>query len=196
MSNVNYSNTLIHWGVKGMRWGVRKDRKSSKVNAKTKTPLTRKQKVKRVAIITGSLLAAAGAAYISKKLYDSKKLDKKTIDLGKKFTEKVLQEPTKILHTSRGKNTGFKFYQDGGVPSPMSLYDQAFGAVERSSGYFNKFDGKIAITFDDPLGRLDRSGRMIPHEVILPKTLAEGVSNFDEAVAKVWPMVKDLYDYI
>lgn len=85
---------LAHFGKKGMKWGVRKQRQvgdiatkglgitttGSRERSAAKTPLTsaqrahRKQVVKRAAISVGVVAAVAGTAYVGYKLNQSGKI--------------------------------------------------------------------------------------------------------------------------
>lgn len=187
---------LAHFGVKGMRWGHRKSAQSSE---RQKMTLEEKKAVaKKVAIGTGTLLLAAGVAYATHTL--ATKGDTKVSDLpdntaAKQKAEAVVSDPVTVIHVSRGKNQGFRFYNDGQSPSPLSEYDKGFADHQESSDYFKKYDGKIAATFLDPEGRTDRAGRNIPHQVIIPKSMADGINSIDDVVAKIWPIVKEDYSY-
>lgn len=70
-------DTLIHWGVKGMKWGVRKDRKessSTKKSGTSKDKSSNSSKKKKILIGAGvatAVLAAAATAYL---VYDQSKL--------------------------------------------------------------------------------------------------------------------------
>lgn len=57
MSEMTYEETLAHFGVRGMKWGVRKGTASS--GESTKSGMSKK---KKVAIGAGAILAIAGAA--------------------------------------------------------------------------------------------------------------------------------------
>ena len=59
-----YDDYLAHYGVKGMKWGVRKDRKRSSRQPRTEEQKAkRKQVAKKVAIGVGSAAVVAGGAY-------------------------------------------------------------------------------------------------------------------------------------
>lgn len=87
---------LCHYGVKGMRWGVRKDRASKAVsNVKSKAPkLSDRQK--KVAKASGGVTLVAGvaaASYIIGKKSGTKLSDAKAaarIDAGREFVVKSL----------------------------------------------------------------------------------------------------------
>ena len=85
-------NELYHFGVKGMRWGVRRNRSLSKERPKKASSnkseaQARRQKIKKAAIIgtavVGTTLAAYGAYKASK--YLKEKAGKLSYESGKKY---------------------------------------------------------------------------------------------------------------
>lgn len=189
---------LAHYGVRGMKWGVRKSRESSdSVEKQRWTPEEKKAMVKKVAIGAGVLAVALGTAYLAS---NSGKFSNVRIDdikpptaPVKKLVEKT-GEQTDIFHASRTKNKGFQFVKSGGLPSPLSEYESVFGADRFEPGLKKLSDGRVAAAFHDFNGRVDRAGRVIPHQVIIPKAMASDVSNMDDVKTKIWPQLKDAYD--
>lgn len=186
---------LEHHGVKGMKWGVRKNR-----NSTPKQPWSTKKKV-GVGLGVAAVVAGTAAAIfiskngnlpfssISKPSAESKKLVE---DLGKKV---VQGNPTSVLHASRAKNTGFKVLKDGSTMSPLSAVSKVFGEEDPKVGTFKRTaDGLVGVVFNDPQGRTDRAGRVIPHMVVIPKEHAIRVGTYDAAVRKAWSLVKDSYE--
>lgn len=200
---------LVHFGVKGMKWGVRKDRTGSEDTSTKpqKVPLTseqKKERAKKVAIGVGALAAVAGAAFIAYQLQQSGNLDVSKISETMPSTTKVaatkkikeITEQTEIVHASRGKNKGFEFFRQGGLPNYLSEYEKVFGADSGKSSHFEKLpDGRAAAAFLDPKGRTDFAGRPIPHQVIIPKSLAANVHNMDDVMSKIWPELEKTYTY-
>lgn len=202
---------MAHFGVKGMKWGVRKRQDassgtpSSKVFGETSEGSSRDYK--KAVIIAGSVLGVAaiavGGAYLAKKSGVSisdlrKSTNPEALANGQKMAKAFAKEPTGLVFASRGKEHGTTFLQFGGLPDPLGEYDRAgFNFGEVPTGTMRRYGDrkeKIAVNFLDPEGRLDAATRPIFHEVILPEGLAAGITNFDEAVSKVWPMLKDQAD--
>jgi hypothetical protein len=192
---------LAHYGVKGMRWGVRRPSTSAEpAGNDSANAAARKARVKKVAISAGVLAVAAGGAYVTYKLAKDGKLPIKSLNrasviAGKQLVEKVNNvEPTSVIHGSRGKDVGFRFIKRGGVPDPMTEYMQAFDG-HTGGDHFKRFgDGKIAARFSDPEGRRDFAGRIIPHEVIIPKSMTDGINSLDDVVKNIWPTLKPEHD--
>jgi hypothetical protein len=192
---------LIHFGVKGMRWGVRKDgpEGSSKTPRTPEQITKRKENAKKVLIGTAAITAAAGAAFVAYKMQQEGPLtyDSPKVSAGKKVAEKIaLQEPTAVVHASRGKNLGVRFLEKGGLPDALPEYERSpLSSDIQSKELFERFgDGKVAARFVDPEGRTDHSSRPISHEVIVPKSMSDSVKNLDDIRKVIWPLVKEQYD--
>src|SRR6478609_6785141 len=143
---------LAHYGVKGMRWGVRRPISSAEpAGNDAANAAARRARIKKVAISAGVLAVAAGGAYVTYKLAKDgklpvKSLNRASVSAGKKMVEKAATvdiEPSSVIHGSRRK---------------------------------------------------DAAGRTIPHEVIIPKSMSEGINNLDDVVSKIWPMLKPEHD--
>ena len=195
---------LIHFGVKGMKWGVRKEQATSGLSRSTKneqfwTP-ERKSTAKKVAIGVGALAVVAGAAFVAYKLNANGKQSVSSLKTTAKAateTRKILSEPTDIIYNARGKTKGLQFFKKGGVPDYFTHYENTLGkwAHVGGSDLFEKLpDGRIMTRFLDPLGRVDGSGRRISHEALIPKTMSAGIENNTDVVKKIWPVLKDIYD--
>lgn len=188
-------NALEHYGVKGMRWGVRRDSNGSGES--------KSSKVKKAAIIFGSAVGAAaiaiGSAYIANQMRtdgDRRMADISTSPRADQLAKALVQEPVGIVHASRGRNKGFTFPQRGGLSEPTVEYQKAGfdnmppGPAMRRYGERNE---KVAARYNDPEGRRDFASRPIFHEVMLPESMAKGVHNVSDAERVSWPLIKDTY---
>jgi hypothetical protein len=192
---------LVHHGIKGMHWGVRKESGTSSPSSASDKSAARRATVKKVAIGTGVLVAVAGSAYVAYKLNQSGKLPissvAKSAAKSTPAVKKIIQEPTDVIHFARGKHKGLHFLNKGGTPDFFNVWDKTLGQHANSSAreIFEKHSsGMIAARFPDPAGRFDHAGRGIDHEVIIPKIMAAGVNNLDDVRNKIWPHLKDSYD--
>ena len=194
---------LSHHGVKGMKWGIRKDRGTTGEKRK-RTEAEKKVLRKKIAIGLGALTAAAGGAYIGKVLYDKGKLPISAVNSkakSAKATESLMHPPSKLVFHSRGVNQGHTFIQDSGDgQDPLGLVINVFGENEpdvRRTGPVAKRskDGIVGVLFADPEGRKDFTGRDISHTMILPDSFGReaDVNKPQDIVDNVWPHGKDLY---
>lgn len=191
---------LSHFGVKGMKWGQRKSDISASSDPRPKrTPEEKKALAKKVAMGTGALILAAGTAYAMHELKQKGGMPvskASSNSKGKKVVDNILKDPTSVILASKSKHTGFEFFKDGQSPSPLDEMIKGFnGDINKNTGFFNRYEGKIAANFDDPKGRKDRSGRVIPHSVIIPKSMTDGINNLDDVIQKIWPIVEPSYNY-
>lgn len=195
---------LVHFGIKGMKWGVRKAHSGSD-KPKTANEIAiqkahRKQLAKKVAIGTGALLVVAGTAYVGYKLHQSghlplSKVKRSSVPVPE--VKKVLSTPTDVIYNSKGQTGGLKFFAKGGVPDYFSHYEQKLGKYAHSSerDIFERFpDGTVITRFLDPLNRRDESNRPITHEAIIPKIMAEGLTSNADVLEKIWPHLQKVYD--
>lgn len=191
---------LEHHGVKGMHWGVRRARSSSAGNSGVPDHSKRNKALKVGGTVLAVAVVAAGTAYLVKHPELLSKTaqslsNKNTVEAGKKFAESVTREPTDVIHASRGKNKGFRFLQNGGLPDPLHEYERAgFPLSDNTHVRYGKNNEKIAVSFHDPKGRRDFAGRPLHHEVILPKEHAAGLNDFESVKQKAWSLVQARYE--
>ena len=146
----------------------------------------RKKMIRNAGIMLGTLTVAVGTVYAASKM--NKKIPKEVSSKAKKVVADSFEPPTKIMHAARGKHKGFKFLKTGGISDPFITYDRLSAT---SIGEFTKKDGYASANILDPLGRKDRSGRVIPHTIILPKSMSADVNSVDDLMKKAWPLLKD-----
>lgn len=201
---------MAHFGVKGMHWGVRKSTDSATGSTgQTKKPMSAERKkaiAKKAAIGAGILILAAGTAYVAYSMNKNGKLPTKGLSgsatsKGKTATEAIFKEPTSILHVARGKNVGFRFLKEGGIPSTMiTEYDKSgLGEGSQHAGeVFQKYGAagaeKIAARIIDPQGRKDHASRAIKHDIIIPASMTNGIHNLADVKEKIWPLLSTDYD--
>lgn len=180
---------LEHFGIKGMHWGVRSNKK---VDSKTD------HRNRNIAVALGSTLAIGaigiGALYAKNHLKIPISDISKSSNTAKNFAESMAKEPVGIVHSSRGKNLGYTFLQHGGMSNPGEEFIKAgFGNGGETFKRYGSRSEKVAARFLDPLGRKDFSGRLIGHDVIIPEFMAHDVHNIEDAKNKTWPLIKDIY---
>lgn len=113
------NNELMHYGVKGMRWGVRKDRHTALRKKKKSTPDSRKKNEMKKAVRNRRLLSDAE---LKKKIerikmeQQLKDLTDKEIAPGKAFVKEVLANSGRKVATSLVTGAvlyGVKTYMSG-----------------------------------------------------------------------------------
>jgi hypothetical protein len=188
-------DVLEHFGVKGMHWGVRKE----KTGAKSESGEPKSHTKRNVAIVLGSAAAvtaiAVGAVYAKKHMGVSVGDIPKATAETKNFAAALANEPVALAHSSRGRSRGYAFLRDGGMKNVSTEFINA-GLADAPTGFFRRFGAnseKVAARFADPLGRLDEAGRPIGHDVILPASMARDVHNIDDVIRVAWPSIEPMY---
>lgn len=195
-------DALAHFGVKGMKWGVRKDKITGE--ERPLTPEERASRNKKIAIGIGVLTVAAGLAYTGYAMNNRGSLpvssvkNSDVVNAGKKKVEKTLQEPTDIIHLARGKNVGLTFQRKGNTPDFADVFHKlgmnADGLPREFVRKVEDGSGTILARMADPLSRRDFAGRLIQHDIVIPKSMASGIETLDDVRTKIYPKLKDTYD--
>ena len=98
-----------------------------------------------------------------------------------------------ILWATRGLHWGFRFLLDGDSNSPLATYRQAFGRSHARRELCDVYEAYTAVRFEDPMGRTDDAGRIIPHDFVLEGDMAKGVTSVGAALEIIWPLVAQRY---
>lgn len=98
-----------------------------------------------------------------------------------------------LIWATRGRSWGFRFLLDGGYADPLPAYERAFAGHESDAAVFHRVGEGVALRFPDPLGRRDESGRVIPHDVVIPVPLAEEIGSVEDGLRVIWPMLADAF---
>lgn len=101
-----------------------------------------------------------------------------------------------FIWATRGRTWGFTFLATGGLPDPLLPYEQAMSALDGLPHGCARFEDAVALKFEDPEGRRDRSGRIIPHCFVLYDTTARRVTTVEDGLREVWPLVAAKYDSV
>lgn len=217
-SNSPYDDYLERYGVKGMKWGIRKDRnKASQQNnqdvtlegseqAKKKLDL-KDPRVKKAAIAAAGVTAIVAGAYIlSKGGVSVNSFKRSTVKKGSEKAKDILQEATDIIYLSKPHkdagvtrngltNTSLAFVTTGQTKDYFDIFDNAgLNDVLVEKKYFKKLpNGDVAAVFEDLLGRVDAAGRAVPHHVFIPKDQAIGLNSLEDVIDKFGPRLEKEY---
>ena len=101
--------------------------------------------------------------------------------------------PSDIIWSTRGRNWGFRFLLDAGLGDPLPDYERAFDDAGDALTAWHRQDGHVALRIEDPLGRRDSAGRVIPHEFVIFGDLATVVDSVEDGLRQVWPLVAEMY---
>ena len=214
--SITYDDYLEHYGIKGMKWGVRKDRKKTNqssdqdVNleggeqAKKKLDL-KDPRVKKAAVAAAGVTAIVAGAYVlSKGGVSVNSLKSSTVKKGAEKAKDIFEEASDIIyftkpHRDAGvtKNgmvtTGYGFATTGKTKDFFEIFEKS-GLGSEEKEYFNKLpNGAVAATFQDLLGRVDAAGRSIPHSVFIPKDQAIGLDSLEDVIDKFGPRLEEEY---
>lgn len=204
------SEFLEHHGVKGMHWGVRKDRSSGEGSSAPPDHSKRNKALRIAGGVAAVALVAAGTAYLIKHPELLSKAansltDEKNVTAGKKFAEehvKPKNELTGVAHLTGAGYLADRSHRIGGLTDVFGETKNAgmrnaYGEKTMEPGQFKRYGEnleKVAVSFHDHQGRKDFAGRPIIHDILLPKQHAEGITDFESAKSKAWSLVKDSYN--
>lgn len=97
------------------------------------------------------------------------------------------------LWATRGHGWGFRFLINASGLDPLLEYRPAFAGLEGRDEAYREHNGLVSLRFPDPLGRRDRAGRVIPHEVLLDGDDAVLATSLESGVGHVWPVLAEKY---
>ena len=202
MSNV-YLDYLEHYGVKGMKWGIRKERPTAgdkESTGKESTFSWKNPKVKAAATAVVGVTAIVAAAYIgSKSSVNVSSILPSDISAGKEAVDKIFEKQKDIIYVSKpyrgsGKRTTLGFVNQGQTKDFFSIFDEAGLNDDHAPGYFSKLsNGSVATVLSDAFGRVDDAGRKIPHIVLIPKDQAVGLDSIEDVIDKFGPRLESEY---
>jgi len=98
-----------------------------------------------------------------------------------------------LIWLTRGKSWGFRFVLEGGLPDTLPEYERV---DQDEPAACDRVAGAVALRFSDPQERRDASGRVIPHDFVVPDELGLAIETVDDGIEIVWPLVAGDYDRI
>lgn len=91
-----------------------------------------------------------------------------------------------FIWAPRGRDWGFRFLRDAGLPDPLMTYEAAFSLLGDEPDCFAKEGEFVALRMLDPEGRRDAAGRMIFHEFVLLRHSGGDIFTAEDARELVW----------
>ena len=202
MSDV-YLDYLEHYGVKGMKWGIRKERPTAngkESTGKESTFSLSNPKVRAAASAAIGVTAIIAAAYIgSRSKVNISSITPSDVSAGKEKVDKIFEKQKDIIYMSSpyrgsGKRTTFGFVNKGQTKDFFSIFDEAGLNGDQPFGYFEKLsNGSVATVLSDMFGRVDDAGRAIPHVVLIPPEQAVGLNSIQDVIDKFGPRLESEY---
>lgn len=98
-----------------------------------------------------------------------------------------------LIWATRGRSWGFRFIHTAGLRDPLPAYESAFAGLDDSPEVFRAGAEAVALRFPDPQGRQDRAGRVIPHEFVVFRPLADEIHTLEDGRRVVWRLVEAEY---
>ncbi|KQM59629.1 hypothetical protein ASE64_09920 [Agreia sp. Leaf210] len=99
----------------------------------------------------------------------------------------------RLIWATRGRTWGFRFLRRGGLTDPLPTYSLAFAEFEGMTHVWNRSGDMTALRFEDPLGRKDRAGRVVPHDFVVFGDLPAQVNSVSSGINDIWPIVEAEY---
>ena len=98
-----------------------------------------------------------------------------------------------FIWATRGRTWGFRFLRDAGFPDPLPEYTRVFSQISDESVVYRRTGPTVALRWPDPIGRCDRSGRVIPHEFVVYRPSADDIHSVEDGQRLIWPLVAEEY---
>lgn len=100
----------------------------------------------------------------------------------------------RLIWATRGRTWGFRFLRRGGFTDPLPAYSAAFAEFEGATRVWSRVGDVTALRFEDPPGRKDRAGRVIPHDFVIFGDIANDVDSLSAGIHLIWPLVEVEYE--
>ena len=97
----------------------------------------------------------------------------------------------RLIWATRGRTWGFRFLRTGGFDDPLRVYEEAFSEVADQPEAWSRVADMVALRFQDPRGRRDASGRVIPHDFVVLGPEVELIHSLEDGRRLIWPEVAD-----
>lgn len=101
-----------------------------------------------------------------------------------------------LIWATRGRSWGFRFLLDGEESTPLITYESAFLGTDAETKLCRRANDRLALRFLDPFNRADASGRIIPHDFVVPHPTSSRINSVDDGLREIWPLVADIYDRV
>jgi hypothetical protein len=105
-------------------------------------------------------------------------------------------EKVGFIWATRGRTWGFRFLRRGGLEDPLGVYEEAFSQVGDQPEAWHPVADKVALRFQDPDGRRDAAGRVIPHDFVLLGHWADRINSFEDGRQRIWREVADEFESV
>lgn len=99
----------------------------------------------------------------------------------------------RLIWLTRGRNWGFRFLLNGGLKDPLAEFELAVSDLGDESSGCAAGSRLTAVRFQDPEGRRDYAGRVIPHDFVVPHEAGLRIDSVEDALRQIWPLVADAY---